>query len=79
MGMLASMSTQLKLRLGTGLITMVLLLSGVITNFYLEIALTAVVYLWVSYPVLLSAVRDLFVRHRMSEQFLMAVATLSKS
>ena len=75
MGMLASMSTQLKLRLGTGLITMVLLLSGVITNFYLEIALTAVVYLWVSYPVLLSAVRDLFVRHRMSEQFLMAVAT----
>ena len=75
MGMLASMSTQLKLRLGTGLITMVLLLSGVITNFYLEVALTAVVYLWVSYPVLLSAVRDLFVRHRMSEQFLMAVAT----
>ena len=75
MGMLASMSTQLKLRLGTGLITMVLLLSGVITNFYLKIALTAVVYLWVAYPVLWSAARDLFVRHRMSEQFLMAVAT----
>lgn len=73
--MLASMSLQLKLRLATGLITMALLLTGVISNQIVVIALTAVVYLWVSYPVLIAAARDLLVRHRMSEQFLMAVAT----
>ncbi len=75
MGMLASMSLQLKLRLGTGLVTMVLLLTGVVTNFWLALGLTLVVYLWVSYPVLIDAWRYLVIRHRMSEQFLMTVAT----
>ncbi len=75
MGMLASMSLHLKLRLGAGLVTMLLLLSGAISDIFAQIVLTGVVYLWVSYPVLKSAWRDLVVRHRMSEQFLMTVAT----
>lgn len=75
MGMLAAMSLHLKLRLGAGLVTMLLLLSGAISDIFAQIVLTGVVYLWVSYPVLKSAWRDLVVRHRMSEQFLMTVAT----
>ena len=75
MGMLAAMSLHLKLRLGAGLVTMLLLLSGAISDIFAQIVLTGAVYLWVSYPVLKSAWRDLVVRHRMSEQFLMTVAT----
>ena len=73
--MLKSMSMQLKLRLLAGLITIALLLCDVITTPWLVILVTAVVYIAVAYPVLIAAYRDLVIRHRMSEQFLMAIAT----
>ena len=73
--MLKTMSWQLKARLGLGLLTMILLLTGVISNEWARMIITGVVYIIVSYPVLRAAFRDLFVRHRMSEQFLMTIAT----
>lgn len=73
--MLASMSWQLKARLAVGLITMVLLLTHVIADPVARLVVTLAVYVLVAYPVLISACKDLFIRHRMSEQFLMAVAT----
>ena len=73
--MLRTMSWQLKVRLAAGLITIALLLGDVIGNMWFEIGLSTVVYLLVSYPVLIAAARDLFIRHRMSEQFLMSIAT----
>lgn len=73
--MLKSMSWQLKTRLLIGLLTIFLLLSDVIGNEYVALALTLVVYLIVAYPVLKAAGRDIVIRHRMSEQFLMTIAT----
>lgn len=73
--MLASMSWQLKGRLALGLLTMVLLLTDVISHPVARVVVTAIVYVLVSYPVLIAAFKDLVVRHRMSEQFLMAIAT----
>lgn len=70
-----SMSWQLKARLGAGLVTIMLLLADVISSEFVTICLTAVVYIAVAYPVLIAAFRDLFIRHRMSEQFLMTIAT----
>lgn len=73
--MLKTMDLKLKLRLGLGLLTMVLLLTDVISHEIARLAITLVVYVVVAYPVLISAVKDIFVRHRMSEQFLMSIAT----
>lgn len=73
--MLKSMSQGLKVRLACGLIVMAILLLDVIPSFYVQLGLTLVTYAIVAYPVLISAVRDLFIRHRMSEQFLMTIAT----
>lgn len=73
--MLQTMSTQLKVRLLLGLLTIGILMLDVIDDLYLKIALSVPVYLFAAYPVLISAFRDLFIRHRMSEQFLMSVAT----
>lgn len=73
--MLQTMSWQLKLRLLIGLITIGVLLADLITNFYVKVAVSVIVYLLVAYPVVIAAFKDLFVRHRMSEQFLMAIAT----
>lgn len=74
--MLASMSWQLKVRLALGLLTMILLLSNVIEQPWLRLSLTLVVYALVAYPVCWAAFRNLIKRHRLSEQFLMMVATL---
>ena len=73
--MLKSMSWQLKARLLAGLITIVLLLCDVINNEYVALVITLVVYVTVSYPVLIATWRDIVIRHRMSEQFLMTIAT----
>ncbi len=73
--MLQTMSTQLKARLLLGLLTIGILMMEVIDDLYLQIALSVPVYLFAAYPVLIAAFRDLFIRHRMSEQFLMSVAT----
>lgn len=73
--MLKSMSLGLKVRLACGLIVMAILLFKVIPSFSVQLGLTLVTYAIVAYPVLISALRDLFIRHRMSEQFLMTIAT----
>lgn len=73
--MLASMSWQLKARLALGLLTMVLLLTNVIAHPWLRLGGTLVVYVIVAYPVCLAAFSNLIKRHRLSEQFLMMVAT----
>ena len=44
-------------------------------NFYLEIALAISAYLSISYEVIISALKTLFKRYRMSEEFLMMIAT----
>lgn len=69
------MNTQLKVRLLLGLLTIGILLTDMIDNLYMQIALCVPVYLFVSYPVLIAAFKDLFMRRRMSEKFLMSVAT----
>ena len=69
------MNTQLKVRLSLGLLTIGILLTDMIDNLYMQIALCVPVYLFVSYPVLIAAFKDLFMRRRMSEKFLMSVAT----
>ena len=73
--MLQTMNTQLKVRLSLGLLTIGILLTDMIDNLYMQIALCVPVYLFVSYPVLIAAFKDLFMRRRMSEKFLMSVAT----
>lgn len=73
--MLQTMNTQLKVRLLLGLLTIGILLTDMIDNLYMQIALCVPVYLFVSYPVLIAAFKDLFMRRRMSEKFLMSVAT----
>lgn len=73
--MLQNMSWGLKIRLAWGLAVMVALLTGVIQSFYLALGLTLVTYVAVAYTVLIEAARDLVLRHRMSEKFLMTIAT----
>lgn len=73
--MLKTMSWQLKVRLLAGLITITLLLADVISNQVVEVVLSYLVYLGVSYPILKASYRDIVIRHRMSEQFLMTIAT----
>lgn len=73
--MLKSMSLGLKLRLAFGLIVMTALLTGAISNFYARLVITLIAYISVAYPVLIAAAKDLVIRHRMSEQFLMTIAT----
>ena len=73
--MLQTINTQLKVRLSLGLLTIGILLTDMIDNLYMQIALCVPVYLFVSYPVLIAAFKDLFMRRRMSEKFLMSVAT----
>ena len=73
--MLKTMSWQLKLRLLAGLITIMLLLADVITSQVFTVVLSYAVYLAVAYPILKAAFRDIVIRHRMSEQFLMTIAT----
>ena len=73
--MLKTMSWQLKLRLLAGLITILLLLADVITSQVFIVVLSYAVYLAVAYPILKAAFRDIAIRHRMSEQFLMTIAT----
>lgn len=73
--MLQNMPFGLKLRLAWGLAVMVALLTGLIPNFYVALGLTLVTYVVVAYSVLIAAFRDLFIRHRMSEKFLMTIAT----
>lgn len=73
--MLESMSRILKIRLSIGLIMMVILMLGWVEDPFGKILLFVPTYIFVSYQVLKSAFRDIVIRHRMSEQFLMSIAT----
>ncbi|WP_277296607.1 heavy metal translocating P-type ATPase [Succinatimonas hippei] len=73
--MLQSIDLKTKLRLSFALIVMLMLLLKLDINSYLKLALFALAYVAVAYETVIAAFKTLFKRFRMSEQFLMSVAT----
>lgn len=73
--MLQSIDLKTKLRLSFALAVMLMLLLKLDINNYLKLALFAVAYVAVAYETVFAAFKTLFKRFRMSEQFLMSVAT----
>ncbi len=73
--MLQSIDLKTKLRLSFALIVMLMLLLKLDINSYLKLALFALAYVTVAYETVIAAFKTLFKRFRMSEQFLMSVAT----
>lgn len=57
------------------LAVMTVILTDVDINTYVLISMVALSYLAISYKVIIGAFKTLIVRHRMSEEFLMAIAT----
>lgn len=73
--MFQSIDLKTKLRLSFALIVMLMLLLKLDINSYLKLALFALAYVAVAYETVIAAFKTLFKRFRMSEQFLMSVAT----
>ncbi|MCL1603292.1 cadmium-translocating P-type ATPase [Succinatimonas hippei] len=73
--MLQSIDLKTKIRLSFALIVMLMLLLKLDINSYLKLALFALAYVAVAYETVIAAFKTLFKRFRMSEQFLMSVAT----
>lgn len=73
--MLQSISMQDRLRLGFGLLVMAYLLLDLPLPPYGDLVIALIAYAAVAYKVVISAFSTLFKRRRMSEQFLMTVAT----
>ena len=73
--MLQSIDFKTKLRLAFALIVMIMLLLKLDINDYIKLFLFACAYVAVAYETVISAFKTLFKRFRMSEQFLMSIAT----
>ncbi len=73
--MLDSIDRNTKISLLYAMIVMTILLLEVKMNTYFLLALVASAYLLVSYKIIIRAFKTLFSRFRMSEQFLMTIAT----
>ena len=73
--MLQTIDLKTKLKLSFALIVMFILLIDLNINMYIKLALFAVAYVWVAYKVAFAAFKNLVKRFRMSEQFLMTIAT----
>lgn len=77
--MFASVSRKDKLSLSFAIVTMILLIIDKFTalelNFYLALSLAVIAYIACAYEIVLGAFKTLVKRYRMSEEFLMVVAT----
>lgn len=77
--MFASVSRKDKLSLSFAIATMILLIIDKFTalelNFYLALSLAVIAYIACAYEIVLGAFKTLVKRYRMSEEFLMVVAT----
>ena len=77
--MFASVSQKDKLSLGFAILVMVILLvdkfSALELNFYLALVLALIAYIACAYEIVIGAFKTLFKRYRMSEEFLMVIAT----
>lgn len=73
--MLKSMSNQLKFRLFLGLVGLGVLLGKVLYTSLAEAIFAVGVYIFVAYPVVIAAYRDIVYRRRMTDKFLMTIAT----
>lgn len=77
--MFASISRKDKFSLGAAILAMLILLadkfSALEINFYFALILALIAYIACAYEIVIGAFKTLFTRYRMSEEFLMVIAT----